>query len=90
MAQGREYSSYQKKIINRYYDHFDTIQLTRLSETVTELYLADTPKKSEKLWKTAATALAKIDDKDGRVAKILEEKNIEALAKLVGELNAKK
>jgi hypothetical protein len=90
MAQGREYSKYQKKIINRYYEHLDTIQLTKLGETVTELYLADSPKKAEKLWKTAATALARIDDASGRVAKIIEEKNVEGLAKLVGELAAKK
>ncbi len=90
MAGGREFSSAQKKIINRYYEHLDTIQLTKLAETVTELYLADSPKKLEKLWKTAATALARIDDGDGRVAKILAEKNVEALAKLVGELSAKK
>jgi len=89
MAQGREYSKSQKKIINRYYEHLDTIQLTKLGETVTELYLADSPKKAEKLWKTAATALARIDDGSGRVAKILEEKNIEGLAKLVGELGKK-
>ncbi len=90
MAGGQEYSKYQKKIINRYYEHFDTIKLTKLSETVTELYLADSPKKLEKLWKTAATALAQMDDDGGKVAKILAEKNLEALAKLVGELSAKK
>lgn len=89
MAQGREYSKHQKKIINRYYEHFDTIQLTKLSETVTELYLADSPKKAEKLWKTAATALARLDDNDGRVARILEAKDVEALAKLVSELSKK-
>ena len=90
MAAGREYSKHQQKIIDRYYEHFDTIKLTKLSEAVTELYLADTPKKQERLWKTVATALAKLAKDDDRVAKILEEKNVEALAKLVGELSAKK
>lgn len=89
MASGRDFSKTQKKIINRYYEHVDTIKLTKLSETVTELYLADSPKKAEKLWKTAETALSRVDDADGRVAKILETKNIEALAKLVGELSKK-
>lgn len=89
MSQGREYSKHQKKIINRYYEHLDTIQLTKLSEAVTELYLADTPKKAEKYWKTVAVALARLDDQQGRVAKILAEKNIEALAKLVSELSKK-
>jgi len=89
MSQGREYSKSQKKIINRYYEHFDTIQLTKLSEAVTELYLADSPKKSEKLWKTVTTALARVEDASGRVKKIIEEKNLEALAKLVNEMASK-
>jgi hypothetical protein len=37
----QEYSSYQKKVIQNYYQHKDTIVLTRLQELVTELYLAE-------------------------------------------------
>jgi hypothetical protein len=43
MAGGREYSSYQKKIINRYYDHLDTITLGKLAEAVGELFLLSKP-----------------------------------------------
>ena len=41
MAKGQEYSSYQRKVINRYYDNIDTITLTRLQELVSDLYLAE-------------------------------------------------
>lgn len=36
-----DYTPYQQKIIKRYYDNQDSIQLQRLSELVGELYLAE-------------------------------------------------
>jgi hypothetical protein len=37
----KEYSQYQKAVISGYYNNLDTIMLGKLSELVTELYLAD-------------------------------------------------
>ena len=45
----RDYSSYQQKVIKRYYDNKDQIDEQRLSELVTNLYLAP-PKKQAKMW----------------------------------------
>jgi len=39
----QEYSDYQKGIISGYYGNLDTIMLQRLSELVSELYVAETP-----------------------------------------------
>ncbi len=92
MAGGREYSSAQRKIINRYYDHIDTIVLTRLAEITTDMALAmgDT-KKLDRLWKRAEQALAKVKSADGRpdpaIAKVLASRDIEALGKLVSKLS---
>jgi hypothetical protein len=36
-----DYSQYQKDVISGYYHNLDTIMLGKLSELVTELYLAD-------------------------------------------------
>ncbi len=88
MAKGQYLSSHQKGIVKRYYEHADTISLQKLQEAVSDLYLAGTGKAAERLWKTAQTALAKSGADPARVARIVAEKNVEALARLVGELAA--
>jgi hypothetical protein len=87
MAKGQHLSRYQKGIVNRYYEHADTITLTKLQEIVSDLYLATGDKATAKLWKSAETALAKSGAEPARAAKILADKNVVALATLVGELS---
>ena len=52
----KNYSKYQQKIIKNYYDNKDAISLQRLSELVTDLYLAE-GKTRETKWKQAIAAL---------------------------------
>src|SRR5262245_61514636 len=59
VARMSDYTPYQKKIIKRYYDHADDIGYQRLSELVSELYLAE-GKKLDSLWKQVEKALAKV------------------------------
>jgi hypothetical protein len=81
MAGGQEYSRYQRGVINRYYEHADTIALQRLSEIVSDLYLAEGGKAMQ-LWKSAGAALEKLAPAgDPRVAKVLKEKSVTALAR---------
>ena len=87
MAKGQHLSSYQKKIVNRYYEHLDTITLNKLAESATELYLCTEPKKAEKLWATVAKALDKTAASDKQVKAILDTRNIKGLAELVSKLN---
>lgn len=87
MAKGQHLSSYQKKIVNRYYEHLDTITLNKLAESATELYLCTEPKKAEKLWATVAKALDKTAASDKQVKVILDTRNIKGLAELVSKLN---
>ena len=77
----QEYSDYQKKVIQDYYKHKDTIALTRLQELVTELYLAETEAKTKKLWQQVEKALDKMKLKPAARAHILEKQNVEILAK---------
>ena len=77
----KEYSAYQQKVISNYYEHMDTIQLTKLQETVTELYLAETNKKRKQLWARVEKALTKLKIKAPVKARILETQDIEILAK---------
>ncbi len=52
-----DYTPYQKKLISRYYDHRDGIQLTKLQEIVTDLVLADTEARTKRLWSRANKAM---------------------------------
>ena len=79
------FSASQQKIIKRYYNNIDTIQLQKLAETVTDLYLAE-GKKVERLWKTAVTAMQKLEVPQQRIDILLKSQNLEQLAKLVKEL----
>lgn len=79
MAKG-EYSNYQKKIIGRYYEHLDTILLTRLQELVSELYLADSDGKSDKLWKRVEQAVAKLNVPEQIKKHIVASRDVKVLA----------
>ena len=79
------FSAHQQKIIKRYYNNLDTIQLQKLAETVTDLYLAE-GKRVEKLWKTAVGAMQKLEVPQQRIDLLVKSQNLEQLAKLVKEL----
>lgn len=75
-----DYTHHQKKIIDRYYDNRDAIMLSKLSELVTELYLADTAAKRDRLWKRVETAMGNLKLKESVVAHILSQRKVELLA----------
>lgn len=83
-----DYSAHQQKIIKRYYQNIDAISLQKLSETVTELYLAD-GKKRERLWKNAAAAMEKMGVHPNRIDQIVKANKPELLAELVQEMQGK-
>lgn len=76
-----ELSTYQKAVISRYYDNLDTIMLAKLGELVTELYLADTTTKKERLWQRARKAMKKLKVPTAIIDHIMEKKSVEILAK---------
>ena len=77
----REYSKYQQDAIGNYYKNKDSIMLTRLGEMVTELYLAESAAKREKLWERVEKAMIHLKIKPGLVRHIMAKKNVEILAK---------
>ncbi|MBX3374511.1 MAG: hypothetical protein KF817_11815 [Phycisphaeraceae bacterium] len=81
----REFTSGQKRIVDRYYQHLDSITLAKLGEIVSELAMAD-GKAVDRLWKRAETHLAKTGANDARIRTILETRSVEALARLLTEL----
>lgn len=76
-----ERTKYQKDVISRYYNNLDTIMLQKVGELVTELYLADSPTKQEKLWQRAHKAMIKLKVKPAIVDHIMSKRNVEILAK---------
>jgi len=83
-----ERSKYQQKIIKNYYDNRGAMSLQRLSELVTELYLAE-GKKREQQWKYIVGALENLKIKPQRIARLREQDDPTLLAKLVEELMGK-
>lgn len=82
------FSAHQQKIIKRYYDNQDTILLQRLSELVTDLFLAE-GKKRQQVWKRIATALEKLKVPADRIQHLQGKDDPKLLAKLVQELHGK-
>lgn len=78
-----DYSPHQRKIIDRYYKNRDEIMLAKLQEIVTELYLADSDRALERLWKRADKAMQALDIPASRVEHVLEKRDPEILARNV-------
>jgi hypothetical protein len=91
MAKGQHLSAHQQKIVKRYYQQLDTIAVQKLSELVSELFLATgDDKKQDKLWAQVTTYLPKLDADETRVRRILAQKDLKDLATLVNEASAAK
>ena len=87
MAAGREYSNYQRKVIDRYYQHQDTILAQRLGDIASDMALASGDgKKLERLWKRAEQALARAKVNAAEVRVVLESRDPAKLASLISKL----
>ncbi|MFH1718151.1 MAG: hypothetical protein ABIF19_12430 [Planctomycetota bacterium] len=76
-----DYSEYQKTVISGYYRNLDAIMLGKLSELVSELYLAETPNKKARLWDRVHKAMIKLKVPPVIIDHIMEKKDVEVLAK---------
>lgn len=78
---GKEYSSYQRDVISRYYDNLGAITLGRLQELVGQLYLADSEAKQARLWERAQKAMVTLKIKPAIIEHIMNKKDVTVLAK---------
>ncbi len=83
-----ERTKYQQKIIQNYYDRHDQIMFQRLSEAVTDLFLAE-GKARARQWKRIADTLQKLKVAPDRIQHLVAADNPTLVAKLVEELLAK-
>ena len=79
----QDYTAHQQNIISKYYENLDTIMLGKLQELVTELYLADTQAKRDRLWKRVQQAMAKLGIPGPLADHIVASKDVEVLARNV-------
>ena len=82
-------SSYQDRIIRNYYQNQDGIMVQKLSDLVTDLYLAE-GKTRAGLWKRITAAMKNLKIPDSRIEHLVKSDNPALLATLVQELLEKK
>lgn len=85
----REYSSYQKKVIQRYYDNRDQLDHQKLSELVTNIYL-ETGKKREKFWQTAEDVMQRMKVPESRIKHVMDSRDPAILAAVVEDIQSGK
>lgn len=87
-----EYSEYQKAAAHSrlnitaykaadYYANLDTIMLDKLGNLVSELYLAESQAKQDRLWQKALKAMEKLNIPPAIIEHIMEKRDVEILAK---------
>jgi len=86
MAKGYDRTRYQHSKIQGYYENQDTLMLQKLGEMISDLYLSTDERDIKRLWSSAHRALLKTKADKDRIATVINERRIGALAKLVGEL----
>jgi hypothetical protein len=79
----QDYTPHQQRIISQYYDRLDTIMLTKLQETISELYLAETEARRNRLWKSVDQAMTKLGVPAVLAEHIMAKKDVEVLAQNV-------
>ena len=85
----RDFSSYQKKVIQRYYDNRPALDEQRLSELATELYLAN-DKKKIKLWEAARELMQRLGTPESRVEHVIKTGDPAQVAEIVKDVRSGK
>ena len=76
-------STYRDKIIRNYYENREDLMIQSLSEVVSELYLASAERARAQLWRRAETAMRNLKVAEPEIARIIQNHDLAALAKLV-------
>jgi hypothetical protein len=85
----RDFSRFQKKVIQRYYDNRPALDEQRLAELATELYLA-ADKKKPKLWESAKELMERLGTPPSRVEHVLKTADPAQVAEVVKDIQSGK
>lgn len=88
MAKQPHLSAYQRKVVDRYYEHQGTIYATKLADLVGDIALTSDAKKLERLWKSAGEYLLKCKADPATVARIVGARDAKLLAQAAGAVMA--
>jgi len=77
----KDFSKYQRKVIENYYENLDAIMLQKLQELVTELYLEMDGPKEDKLWERAEKAMKRLKVPPQLIEHIMQKRRVEILAR---------
>lgn len=77
----KKHTNHQKNVISNYYKNLDGIMLSKLQELVTDLYLADSQAKTDRLWERAQKAMEKLKIKPAIIEHIMKSHSVTVLAK---------
>jgi hypothetical protein len=83
-------TEYQQELVKNYYKNLDTISLDKLSEIVSDLFLAETESKQNRLWKRAHQAMLNLKVPPAIIEHILNKKDVKILAKNLNDWLAQK
>lgn len=83
-------SSYQRGVINNYYANLDGIMLQRLGEMVTELFLAETDAKKNRLWERVHKAMQNLKIPPAIIEHIMQKRDVQILAKNLNDWQSSK
>ena len=86
----KELSKYQQSVISGYYQNRQSLMLQKISELVTELYLAETKTKQDKLWQRVQKAMENLKVNPAVMEHIMKTRSAEVLAKNLQDWLAKK
>ena len=85
----RDYSRFQKKVIQRYYDNRPALDEQRLAELATELFLAS-DKKKVKLWESAKELMERLGTPASRVEHVIKTADPTQIAEVVKDVQSGK
>jgi len=86
MAKRPDLTPYQRKIVDRFYEHKETIHATKLGELVSEIAVETEPKRLDRLWKSAGEYLVKLGVSPAMVAAAIPPRNLKLLGELAGAI----
>jgi hypothetical protein len=81
-----EHTPYQTQIIKRYYNNREQIMTQKLSELLTELYLAE-GKKRQQIWKRISVALTQLGVAPDTIERMVNTDNPVQLAEFLKKLS---
>ena len=77
----QEYTDYQKSVISGYFNNLDAIMLQKVAELVSELYVAETETKKDRLWQRVQKAMTNLKIPPAIADHIMSQRDVQVLAK---------